>query len=100
MRFAANGWIVGTTARIVIFGKKNIIKYNEMKRKVIDKASFIEYLARLPGKYYTETMFNVYFRGNFKEVDILDKQEEKIVKVKNGETIEIINKNTSEENNE
>ena len=48
-----------------------------MKRKVIDKASFIEYLARLPGKYYTETMFNVYFRGNFKEIDILDKQEEK-----------------------
>ena len=71
-----------------------------MKRKVIDKASFIEYLARLPGKYYTETMFNVYFKRNFKEIDILDKQEEKIVKVKNGETIEIINENTSEENNE
>lgn len=70
-----------------------------MKRKVIDKASFIEYLMRLPGKYYTETMFNVYFKGNFKEIDILDKQEEKIVKVKNGETIEI-NENTSEENNE
>ena len=51
-----------------------------MKRKVIDKASFIEHLARLPGKYYTETMFNVYFKGNFKEIDILDKQEEKIVK--------------------
>ena len=71
-----------------------------MKRKVIDKASFIEYLARLPGKYYTETMFNVYFKGNFKEIDILDNQEEKIVKVKNGETIEIRNENTSEENNE
>ena len=70
-----------------------------MKRKVIDKASFIEYLARLPGKYYTETMFNVYFRGTFKEINILDKQEEKIVKVKNEETIEI-NENTSEENNE
>ena len=70
-----------------------------MKRKVIDKASFIEHLARLPGKYYTETMFNVYFKGNFKEIDILDKQEEKILKVKNGETIEI-NENTSEENNE
>lgn len=70
-----------------------------MKRKVIDKESFIRYLARLPGKYYTETMFNVYFRGNFKEIDILDKQEEKIVKVKNEETIEI-NENTSEENNE
>ena len=70
-----------------------------MKRKVIDKASFIEYLARLPGKYYTETMFNVYFRGNFKEIDILDKQKEKIVKVKNEETIEI-KENTSEENNE
>ena len=70
-----------------------------MKRKVIDKASFIEYLARLPGKYYTEAMFNVYFKGNFKEIDILDKQEEKIAKVKNGETIEI-NENTSEENNE
>lgn len=70
-----------------------------MKRKVIDKESFIQYLARLPGKYYTETMFNVYFKGNFKEIDILDKQEEKIVKVKNGKTIEI-NKNTSEENNE
>ena len=70
-----------------------------MKRKVIDKASFIEYLARLPGKYYTETMFNVYFRGNFKEIDILTSQEEKIVKVKNEETIEI-NENTSEENNE
>ena len=70
-----------------------------MKRKVIDKASFIEHLARLPGKYYTEAMFNVYFKGNFKEIDILDKQEEKIVKVKNGETIEI-NENTSEENNE
>ena len=50
-----------------------------MKRKVIDKASFIEHLARLPGKYYTEAMFNVYFKGNFKEIDILDKQEEKIV---------------------
>ena len=72
---------------------------NIMKRKVIDKASFIEHLARLPGKYYTETMFNVYFKGNFKEIDILDKQEEKIVKVKNEETIEI-NENTSEENNE
>ena len=71
-----------------------------MKRKVIDKASFIEHLARLPGKYYTETMFNVYFKGNFKEIDILDKQEEKIVKVKNEETIEITNENTSEENNE
>lgn len=71
-----------------------------MKRKVIDKASFIEYLARLPGKYYTEAMFNVYFKKNFKEIYILDKQEEKIVKVKNGETIEIINENTSEENNE
>lgn len=71
-----------------------------MKRKVIDKASFIEHLARLPGKYYTEAMFNVYFKGNFKEIDILDSQEEKIVKVKNGETIEIINENTSEENNE
>ncbi len=70
-----------------------------MKRKVIDKASFIEHLARLPGKYYTETMFNVYFKGNFKEIDILDKQEEKIVKVKKEETIEI-NENTSEENNE
>ena len=70
-----------------------------MKRKVIDKESFIQYLARLPGKYYTETMFNVYFKGNFKEVDILDKQEGKIVKIKNGETIEI-NENTSEENNE
>ena len=70
-----------------------------MKRKVINKESFIQYLARLPGKYYTETMFNVYFKGNFKEVDILDKQEEKIVKIKNGETIEI-NENTSEENNE
>ena len=70
-----------------------------MKRKVIDKASFIEYLARLPSKYYTEAMFNVYFKGNFKEIDILDNQEEKIVKVKNGKTIEI-NKNTSEENNE
>ena len=70
-----------------------------MKRKVIDKASFIEHLARLPGKYYTETMFNVYFKGNFKEIDILDKQEEKIVKVKNEETIEI-KENTSEENNE
>ena len=70
-----------------------------MKRKVIDKASFIEYLARLPGKYYTETMFNVYFKGNFKEIDTLDKQEEKIVKVKNEETIEI-NENISEENNE
>ena len=70
-----------------------------MKRKVIDKASFIEHLARLPGKYYTETMFNMYFKGNFKEIDILDKQEEKIVKVKNEETIEI-NENTSEENNE
>ena len=70
-----------------------------MKRKVIDKASFIEYLTRLPGKYYTETMFNVYFKGNFKEIDILDKQEEKIVKVKKGETIET-NENTSEENNE
>ena len=70
-----------------------------MKRKVIDKASFIEHLARLPGKYYTETMFNVYFKGNFKEIDILDKQEEKIVKVKNGETIEI-NEDTSEGNNE
>lgn len=69
-----------------------------MKRKVIDKASFIEYLARLPGKYYTETMFNVYFRGNFKEIDIPTSQEEKIVKVKNEETIEI-NENTSEENN-
>ena len=45
-------------------------------------------------------MFNVYFRGNFKEIDILTNQEEKIVKVKNGETIEIINENTSEENNE
>ena len=72
---------------------------NIMKRKVIDKASFIEHLARLPGKYYTETMFNVYFKGNFKEIDILDKQEEKIVKVKNEETIEI-NENISEENNE
>ena len=71
-----------------------------MKRKVIDKASFIEHLARLPGEYYTEIMFNVYFRGNFKEIDIPTSQEEKIVKVKNGETIEIINKNTSEENNE
>ena len=71
-----------------------------MKRKVIDKASFIEYLARLPGKYYTETMFNVYFRGNFKEIDIPTNQEEKIVKVKNGEKIETINENTSEENNE
>ena len=71
-----------------------------MKRKVIDKASFIEYLARLPGKYYTETMFNVYFRGNFKEIDTLDKQEEKIVKVKIGETTEIIKGNMSEENNE
>ena len=70
-----------------------------MKRKVIDKESFIQYLARLPGKYYTETMFNIYFKGNFKEIDILDKQEEKIVKVKNEETIEI-NENTSEENNE
>lgn len=70
-----------------------------MKRKVIDKASFIEHLARLPGKYYTETMFNVYFRGNFKEIDILDNQEEKIVKVKNEETIKI-NENTSEEDNE
>lgn len=70
-----------------------------MKRKVIDKASFIEHLARLPGKYYTEIMFNMYFKGNFKEIDILDNQEEKIVKVKNGKTIEI-NKNTSEENNE
>lgn len=70
-----------------------------MKRKVIDKASFIEHLARLPGKYYTETMFNVYFKGNFKEIDVLDKQEEKIVKVKNEETIEI-NENASEENNE
>ena len=70
-----------------------------MKRKVIDKASFIEYLARLPGEHYTETMFNVYFRGNFKEIDIPTSQEEKIVKVKNGETIEI-NENTSEENNE
>ena len=48
-----------------------------MKRKVIDKASFIEYLARLPGKYYTEAMFNVYFKKNFKEIDILDNQEEK-----------------------
>ena len=45
-------------------------------------------------------MFNVYFRGNFKEIDIPTNQEEKIVKVKNGETIEIINENTSEENNE
>lgn len=71
-----------------------------MKRKVIDKASFIEYLARLPGKYYTEIMFNVYFRGNFKEIDIPTNKEEKIVKVKNRETIEIINENTSEENNE
>ena len=71
-----------------------------MKRKVIDKASFIEHLARLPGKYYTETMFNVYFRGNFKEIDILDKQEEKIVKAKFGETTEIIKGNMSEENNE
>lgn len=71
-----------------------------MKRKVIDKASFIEHLARLPGKYYTETMFNVYFRGNFKEIDISTNQEEKIVKVKNREAIEIINENTSEENNE
>ena len=70
-----------------------------MKRKVIDKASFIEHLARLPGKYYTETMFNVYFKGNLKEIDILDKQEEKIVKVKNEEIIEI-NENISEENNE
>ena len=70
-----------------------------MKRKVIDKASFIEHLARLPGEHYTETMFNVYFRGNFKEIDIPTSQEEKIVKVKNGETIEI-NENTSEENNE
>ena len=70
-----------------------------MKRKVIDKASFIEHLARLPGKYYTETMFNVYVTGNFKEIDILDKQEEKIVNVKNEETIEI-NENISEENNE
>ena len=68
-----------------------------MKRKVIDKASFIEHLARLPGKYYTETMFNVYFKGNFKEIDIPTNKEEKIVKVKNGETIEIINENTSEE---
>ena len=68
-----------------------------MKRKVIDKESFIQYLARLPGKYYTETMFNVYFKGNFKEIDIPTSQEEKIVKVKNGETIEIINENTSEE---
>ena len=71
-----------------------------MKRKVIDKASFIEHLARLPGKYYTEAMFNVYFKGNFKEIDIPTSQEEKILKVKNGETIEIINENTSEENNE
>ena len=71
-----------------------------MKRKVIDKASFIEYLARLPGKYYTETMFNVYFKGNFKEIDIPTNKEEKIVKVKNWETIEIINENISEENNE
>lgn len=71
-----------------------------MKRKVIDKASFIEYLALLPGKYYTEAMFNVYFKGSFKEIDIPTSQEEKIVKVKNEETIEIINENTSEENNE
>ena len=70
-----------------------------MKRKVIDKASFIEHLARLPGEHYTETMFNVYFRGNFKEIDIPTSQEEKIVKVKNGETIEI-NEDTSEGNNE
>lgn len=73
---------------------------NIVKRKVIDKESFIKYLARLPGKYYTEAMFNVYFKGNFKEIDIPTSQEEKIVKVKNGETIEIINENTSEENNE
>ena len=67
-----------------------------MKRKVIDKASFIEHLARLPGKYYTETMFNVYFKGNFKEIDILEKQAEQIVKLKKGKKIEKRNKKTSE----
>ena len=42
----------------------------------------------------------IWEKSKGKEIDILDKQEEKIVKVKNEETIEITNENTSEENNE
>lgn len=45
-----------------------------MKRKAIDKATFINYLNQIPNKNYTEVMFNTYFKGHSYEIYIPEEQ--------------------------